>query len=35
MFQTIAAVMKKDPKFGKAVEEVLEVWNKSFGYRYE
>lgn len=35
MYSTINAVMKKDRVFSKAVGEVLDVWNKSGGHRYE
>lgn len=35
MFNTIMAVCRKDPVFSKAIWEVLEVWNKSYGHRYE
>lgn len=35
MYLTINAVMKKDTAFSKAVGEVLDVWNKSSGHRYE
>lgn len=35
MYSTINAVMKKDTAFSKAVGEVLDVWNKSSGHRYE
>ena len=35
MYLTITAVMKKDRAFSKAVGEVLDVWNKSSGHRYE
>ena len=34
MYSTIIAVMKKDTAFTKAVEEVLDTWNKSGGQRY-
>ena len=35
MYSTITAVMKKDRAFSKSVGEVLDVWNKSGGNRYE
>lgn len=35
MYSTINAVMKKDTAFSKAVGEVLDVWNKNNGHRYE
>ena len=35
MYSTIIAVMKKDQAVSKAVYEVLDVWNKSGGQRYE
>lgn len=35
MYSTITAVMKKDPAVSKAVCEVLDIWNKSGGQRYE
>lgn len=35
MFNTIMAVCRKDPKFSNAVGEVLDVWNKNSGHRYE
>lgn len=35
MYLTIIAVMKKDRSFSNAVGEVLDVWNKSNGHRYE
>lgn len=35
MYSTITAVMKKDRSFSKAVGEVLDVWNKNNGHRYE
>lgn len=35
MLSTITAVMKKDREFSKAVGEVLDVWNKNNGHRYE
>ena len=35
MYSTITAVMKKDRAFSKAVGEVLDVWNKNNGHRYE
>lgn len=35
MYATITAVMKKDPAVSKAVGEVLDVWNKCGGHRYE
>ena len=34
LYKTITAVMHKDPVFAKAVGEVLDVWNNSFGHRY-
>lgn len=34
MYSTITAVMKKDPAVSKAVCEVLDIWNKSGGQRY-
>ena len=34
LYKTVTAVMHKDPAFAKAVSEVLEVWNSSFGHRY-
>ena len=34
MYATIIAVMKKDKAFSTAVGEVLDVWNKSGGQRY-
>lgn len=35
MYSTITNVMKKDNSFSKAVGEVLDVWNKNNGHRYE
>lgn len=35
MYKTIMTVGKKDPAFSNAVGEVLEVWNKYGGTRYE
>lgn len=35
MYSTINTVMKKDKAFSKAVGEVLDVWNKNNGHRYE
>lgn len=35
MYSIINAVMKKDTSFSKAVGEVLDVWNKNNGHRYE
>lgn len=35
MYSTITAVMEKDRAFSKAVGEVLDVWNKNNGHRYE
>ena len=35
MYKTIMTVCKKYPKFSNAVGEVLEVWNKNNGHRYE
>lgn len=35
IYSTITAVMKKDSAVSKAVGEVLDVWNKSGGQRYE
>lgn len=35
MYSTITAVMKKDTAFSKSVGEVLDVWNKNNGHRYE
>ena len=35
MYKTIMTVGKKDPAFSRAVGEVLEVWNKNNGHRYE
>lgn len=34
LYKTVTAVMHKDPAFAKAVSEVLDVWNSSFGHRY-
>lgn len=34
LYKTVTAVMHKDPAFAKAVGEVLDVWNNSFGHRY-
>lgn len=34
LYKTVTAVMHKDPAFAKAVNEVLDVWNSSFGHRY-
>lgn len=35
MYSTINVVRKKDSTVSKAVEEVLDVWNKSSGRIYE
>ena len=35
MYKTIMTVGKKDLAFSNAVGEVLEVWNKNNGHRYE
>lgn len=35
MYRIIAIVEKKDPKFEEAVNEVLDVWEKYSGTRYE
>lgn len=35
MYKTIMTVGKNDPAFSNAVGEVLEVWNKNNGHRYE
>lgn len=34
LYKTVTAVMHKYPAFAKAVSEVLDVWNSSFGHRY-
>lgn len=34
LYKTVTAVMHKDPTFAKAVSEVPDVWNSSFGHRY-
>lgn len=34
LYKTVTAVMHKDTAFAKAVGEVLDVWNNSFGHRY-
>lgn len=35
MYKTILTVCKKYPKFSNALGEVLEVWNKNNGHRYD
>ena len=35
LYSTITAVMKKDRAFSRAVCEVLDIWNKYSGHRYE
>ena len=34
LYKTVTAVMHKDPRFAKAVGEVLDIWNSSCGKRY-
>ena len=34
IYKAVTAVAYKDPAFAKALSEVLDVWNNSFGHRY-
>lgn len=34
IYKTVTAVAYKDPAFTKALSEVLDVWNNSFGHHY-
>ena len=34
IYKAVTAVAHKDPAFAKALSEVLDVWNSSFGHRY-